>query len=392
MPDPYAPLPADDESIDVLTGEHDDYLRAAIPGWAPSAGALEVAERAAFADEASTLYALLRERADDEWRDYGADVLGIIPAGDVPASASTTWTARDTLGHTIDAGTVIIIDAPEGRFAFEAVYETTIPAASDEATGVLVQATEQYTGTQTNGVTGTVIFDEQPSWVLSVTFDAPASGGTDAEDDTDYLNRIKRAALLLSRAPILPGDFELVAQEVAGVARALVLDGYDDTDDTSDNERTVSVYPVTDEGLAVSGPTKTAIQALIEERREVNWIVRVADPDYTTVNVDITVSALEDADSATVDAAVQEAIEQGPLNPALWGDTASGERQTWKLRTWIRRYEIAATADRVGGVYDVTEVKLSTGADPTADADVELTGPAPLPLAGTVNVTVVAPT
>lgn len=392
MADPYVPLPDEGESVDALIADHDDSLRDALPGWEPSDGALEVAERAAFADEGSTLYSLLRERATDWLRDYGADVLGIVPGEATPASTTTTWTAAAAApagGYVIDAGQQLVVDAPQGRVPFEVVNETTIPEGQTVVAGVLIQALDA--GSAATLADGPVLFDEQPVWVDTVTLDAPATGGTDGESDDDYLARILRSAELLSRAPILPSDFELVAQEIATVARALVRDLYDDTTGLDDQERTVSIYPVTADGLACSAGVKADIAALVASRREVNWVVRVADPTYTTVNVDITVTAEEGVDRVALAAAVEAAIRAEPLNPGVWGQPPLGERMTWKLRRLLRRYEVAATADGVEGAHDVVSVYMSTGTDPTSDQDITLAGAAPLPLAGVVNVTVVDP-
>lgn len=358
MADPYVPLPDDNESVAALASDFDDAMRDAVPGWAPSAAAFEVAFRAVFADEGSTLYSLVRERFDDEYRDYGTDILAIAPAEATPASSTTTWIARDTAGpYTIDAGATIVIDAPQGRVALEVVNETTIGAGDDTATDVLVQALDSWTGTIANGATGDVLFDQQPAWVLSVTLNAPLSGGVDEEDDTAYLDRVRTGAQLLSRAPILPSDFELVAQE-AGAARALVRDRYDDTTSDPDVDRCVSIYPVDENGDPASSGTKAAIAALVAARREVNWIVRVADPTYHTIDVDITVSAEDGADHTTVSAAVAATLSDQVLNPALWGQPALGEARTFRRRTVLRRYEVASGADHTDDVYDVQSVHL----------------------------------
>lgn len=391
MPDdPYVQLPDEEEAPAALLDDAVEYLRAELPGWEPSDAALEVAVLAAFADEGSVLYALLRERATDQFRDFGASILGVAAGEPTPASTTTTWTARDNAGYTIEAGTPIVVDAPTGRFAFEVVEDDTIAPGATVAAGVLVQALEP--GSAASLADGPVLFDEQPAWVDSVTLDAPAAGGSDGEDDDEHLARIRRAAQLLSRAPILPRDFELTAMEVAGVARALVIDGYDDTTGLSDQERTVSIYPVDVLGAASDPVTQAAVQALIEARREANWIVRVGDPTYTTVDVDITVAATEGADHATVAASVEAAIAAEPLNPVLHGQPPLGEARTWRNRATIRRYEVAATADRVEGVEYVDEVLLAASPAAPADADVALTGAAPLPLPGDINVTVVAAT
>lgn len=370
MPDPYVPLPDDDESVDALTSDFDDYMRTAVPGWEPSDGAVEVAMRAAFADEASTLYSLVRDRADDEWRDYGNDILGLPPGEAAPATTSVTVTARDTAGYTLDAGETIVIDAPTGRAGFEVVTATTIAPGASSAAGVLIQALDA--GTAGNGLTGPILFDEQPAWISTMVLDAQTSGGTDAEADADYLDRVRRAAQLLSRAPILADDYELVAQEVPTIARALVRDNYDELAGTGGHDLILSVYPIDADGESMGSGPKADLAALYAERCIVNTLVRIGDATYTTIDVALTVSALEGEDHTDLATAVAAAITGEPLNPALFGQPPLGERLTWLRRTLIRLYEIAAVADRVEGVYDVTTVTLGKQWAVTAAAATDL--------------------
>lgn len=387
MPDPYIQLPQDDESPDAVLADLKAFLQTAIPGWEPSDAAPEVALGSAFSDEASTLYTLLREDADDKYRDFGATVLGVAAVQPVPAATTTTWTARTAAGVgglTIEAGTPLVITGPTGSFAFEVVADAVIAEAATVATGVLIRALDA--GTSANLADGTVEFDTPPAWVLTVTVDAPATGGTDGDTDEDYQSKVVRTAGLLSRAPILPADFEAVAQEQPEVARALVRNLYDESTGLDNQERTVSIYPVQEDGTACTSGTKAAIIATVNARRELNWVTRAGDPTYTTVGGAITVAARDGYDRTDLQARVIAAIAEGPTNPAMFGQPPLGERRTWLLRTFVRRYEIAATADLVDGVDYVVSVTL-TGAN--VDGDVPLAGTAPLPLPGTFVVTVV---
>jgi hypothetical protein len=389
MPDPYERLPQDDESPDALLTDFQEYLAAQVPGWAPSDAALEVAIGAACADEGSTLYSLVREDADDKFRDFGATFLSTPSAEPAAAATTTTWTARTvagTDGYTIEAGTTLVIQAPTGDFAFEVVQDATITSGNTTVAGVLVRSLDP--GAAANNATGPVLFDEPPAWIQSVAVEAPAFGGNDGDTDEEHATKVRAALQLLSRAPILPADFEKVAQEVDECARALVLNLYDDDTGLDDQERTVSLYPITAQGLPCSSDTKSAIAQKILARREVNWVCRVADPDYTTVNLTLTVAAAEGADHADVKARVEAAIAAGPLSPALWGQPDLGERLTWQKRSTVRRYEISAAARQVEGVAYVVTVSIS-GADGLGN--LALTGPAPLPQAGTIVATVVDP-
>jgi hypothetical protein len=389
--DSYHQLPADDESPVALLEDAIAQFAAAVAGWVRSDAAPEVALLAALADEGSTLYALLREDADDRFRDFGASILG-VPAGDpLPAATTTTWTARNPApvgGERIEAGTQLVVDAPAGRVAFEVVEDAVLPATETVLAGVTVQALDP--GAFANGVTGPVLFDEPLAWVQTVVVDAPAGGGSDGDSPEAHQERVRRAARILSRVPILPRDFEIVAQEIPEVARALVLDNYDADTGLSDQERTVSIFPIQASGADVSAPGMTAVEALVAARREVNWVTRVAAPTRTTIDANITVMARAGADLAIVEALVTAAILDEVLNPARHGQPLTGERLTWQQQDTIRVYEVAAVA-RVDGVDYVDEVLLSkTGSAPAA-ANVTLDGPAPLPEPGTITVTVLMP-
>lgn len=220
MPDPYERLPDDDEAPEALLQDFKDYMAAAVPGWQPDDPAVEVALGAAFADEGSTLYDLLREEADDRYADFGAQILDVPAADPVSATAITEWTARDNAGYTLEAGQTLVI----GGFGFEVVEETEIPNGSTVASGVEVRALD--TGTEPNGAETPVQFDEPPAWVDTVTVTTAASGGTDGDTEEEHIARVRGEASLLSRAPIQADDYETVAQEEDEVARALVRDNY----------------------------------------------------------------------------------------------------------------------------------------------------------------------
>lgn len=387
MPDPYERLPADDEAPAALLADYNDYLATAVPGWAPSDAALEEAIGAALADEGSTLYSLLREDADDRFRDFGATFVNTPAVEPAAASALTTWTARSVAGvggWPIDAGTQIVVNSDTGTFAFEVVQDAVIPDGDIDIVGVLVRALEP--GVAANLADGPVIFDEPPAWVQSVTLDAPATGGTDGDTDEEHAAKVRAAVQLLSRAPILPEDFAKVAQEIDEVGRALVRNLYDDLLALDNQERTVSIYPVQLDGTACSPAGKAEIEAKVLARREVNWVCRVADPTYTEVNLAIEVAAIEGYEHADVATRVEAAIAAGPLSPALFGQPPLGERLRWLRRTTVRAYEVASAADLVDGVDYVTEVAI-VGAD--GDGNLPLTGSAPLPTPGTINVTVI---
>lgn len=395
MPEIYTELDARDEQPEAILADARETLAELVPGWAPSDAAIEDAILAAIADEAATLYALLREDATDKFRDIGLRVFG-VPTGDpVPAQTTTTWTARAAApvgGYELPAGTTIAISAPQGLIGFETFEDYTLAEGATVLEDVVVVASED--GAAANGATGTVQMDDPLAWVSSVTVDAPAHSGDDGQDDEEHLNAIVQAIAGLSRSPILAADFERLALESTSVGRCLVRDNYNDTTATDDEERTVSLYPITEAGGTVGSLVKAEIEARAESRREQNWVVVVADPTYTTVDVDITVARTDaSVDPGVLEDAVEAAIAGGPLSPARFGLPTFGDpnsdTSSWRRRTTLRRFEVAAAADAVQGVEYVTLVKLAATGDTTVDADLALSGSAPLPQPGTITVTVV---
>lgn len=159
------------------------------------------------------------------------------------------------------------------------------------------------------------------------------------------------------------------------------------------NPRMVTVVAVDETGTAVSGLVKTAIEDYLEDLREVNFVVNVADPTVNLINVTVTVKVLSGFDPASVQAAVVAAIENY-LDPAQWGvptgagaDSANDPHE-WINVTKVRKFELAQVINAVDGV-DYIDGALQTAIDPNAVAEQDLTlyGIAPLPSANTITVT-----
>lgn len=376
----YVTLPAD-ETPATLLADAIEALRTSLPGWEPSAAAVEVAILAAVSDEASVLYGLLREGATDWSRDFGAVVEGVVPIEAGPASSATTWTATDTVGHLIGAGTVLVITAAAGNYGVQVVQDYAIPAGQDHLAGVIVQALDDGTGP--NAATGPVAADMPPAWLATITLDAPLSGGVDAEADADYDARLARERRRSSRAVVLPADVESVALDIPGIDRCQVVDNYNATTSTAGAANTMSVYPIDASGNNPSPGAITALTAELVARRQLNFVLCIGTPTRTNVAVAITVAVEADADHAVVTAGVQAAIADC-LSPATWGLPPLGEDRTWHRRTKAHLYEVAAAASGADGVEYVDALTLNGAA-----TDAALPGMAPLPTLTTCTVTIV---
>lgn len=159
-------------------------------------------------------------------------------------------------------------------------------------------------------------------------------------------------------------------------------------------ERAVTVFPIDTAGESVSAPIKAEVDAKLEALREVNFLVYVESPTYTTVDVTYTVRALTGYTQADVLARVSAAISSY-LNPGNWGipepgtNFAPGE-EDWVNKTVVRFREIDQVINSVAGVDYIENVTIGVnGGAQAANVDVNLTGVVPLPrpgaIVGTVN-------
>ena len=144
---PYIEIPVDTEPVDLAELAF-EYLEDKVPGWLPSPGNLEawlVESMSLLAGELRDLAALV---PDEIFKYYGESVLGLPPLAATPATGLTTWTARDTGGHQVYAGSMVGITPPgsQNALAFQTVYDFVIPAGQTVFGPVTVQAVEPEIG------------------------------------------------------------------------------------------------------------------------------------------------------------------------------------------------------------------------------------------------------
>lgn len=157
------------------------------------------------------------------------------------------------------------------------------------------------------------------------------------------------------------------------------------------NGRMVTVGAVDETGVAVSSAIKNSIQTLLLGLRETNFVVNLMDPNYTSIDVNVTVHVASGYSSAQVQADVVSAL-QSYLSPATWGKdpvaTDSSTDSDWNNVTVVRLFELAQAINNVSGVdYIVTgTLQMRYGTNAFAAADVTLPGVLPLPQAGVMTV------
>ncbi|HEX3454198.1 MAG TPA: baseplate J/gp47 family protein, partial [Gaiellaceae bacterium] len=315
-------------------------------------------------------------------------ILGLPPYPALAATASTTWTMIDAAGYTVLAGTVIgITPSASGiSYGFQVVDDFTVAPGDTVAAGV--QCTALEAGAAASGLSGAVQVIDSLVFVEGVTLDNPTSGGQDAETIDAYLARLSALLTLLSPRPILPQDFAILAQrQIEGVARAVAIDLYNPGPPIDTNcPRCVTVAVADSSGEPVSAAIKTQVDDLLQSEREINFLVFVVDPSYTTIDVTFAATSFVGFDPADVQARAEAAVANY-LDPGQWGLPSFGDTsgRSWINATEVRYLEVAGVLDRVDGLDYVTALSIGVHGGALGQADVALAGVAPLTRPGTIT-------
>lgn len=384
----YIDIPIETEPVD-LADEAFAFIEAQVPGWLPSPGNLEAWLVESLAQLASELRELAALVPDSIFEFYGESILGLPPYPAIQATGSTTWTAIDNLGYRVEAGTLVGVRPPASSdaFAFEVVNSFDILGGTTTVTGIAIRALEA--GSAASGISGSVEMLDSLDFIATVTLEGPTSGGQDAEPIDAYLDRLSDLLTLLAPRPILPQDFALFVQrQIPGIARATAIDLYDPTTQQSDVPRCVTVAVVDEQGNPVPAQTKADADALLQSEREVNFLSFVVDPTYTTIDVTAHVRVWPGYLPDDVAARVISDLE-AYLSPAQWGVPPYGDTsaQNWINDTTVRYLELAEIVNRTDGVRYIVSLSLGLSGQAQSQADVTLTGVAPLPRPGAVAAT-----
>lgn len=366
-----------------------------IPGWDPIPGEIDTVLLQASARVASQVRASAGIVPIGIFR-YLAAQFGLTVAPATQAVTTLIVGATDLLGHTLPAGSQVIIpDAFGDPHAFQLLADAVIPPGSASIGGVPVNAVTA--GADSNGIpitSGIQLVDALP-WYADSTSQSITSGGLDAETDDQFLARIVRRYALQSAAPILPADFAALALDVlpAG-SRTIAIDGYDLVANTTGNARTVTVFALDPTGVALSAPTKAAVVTYLNSLREVNWLNYCGDPVFFDISVKWTAHAIPGFLAATVNTSIIAAVT-AYLSAVNWGKPALESYTNWTLLEGfdkVRLGELYELINNVEGVAYVDTLFLKAGvvAPTTEILDVTLTGgqvvvPRPGSITGTVT-------
>lgn len=372
---------------DALSQEAFDFLTTAIPNWSPAEGNLDVWLIRSIARIASEVQEMSSSVPTTIFRYYGANIVNIPPIDAVSATGFTTWTMRDSLGYTIPDGTLVAVRlSGDVLIPFQTVGDVIVaPGATVTATGgVVISAVNP--GAEGSGLTGTMELLDSIGFVDTIMLEAPGTtGGIDAETDDAYLNRLALQLQLMAPRPIIPSDFAAMALDVAGVHRALALDGFDPVANTYDNERMVTVAMVDINGQAVSTSVKTDVANLLEANREVNFIVNTIDPSFNTVDVTFAVKVEDGFDDVTdVASRVATAISDF-LSAETWGLPSSGDAIEWINEDTVRYLSLADVVHSVQGVRYIETLLIGIAGGTQIAGDQIMDGAAPMPVAGNIT-------
>jgi hypothetical protein len=258
----------------VLADDAKAWLASRWPGWVASPANFDAGTIDANALMAAEVRDVAANVPAGIFRRFG-DIAGLLPIEAVPATLTATVTATDTLGYTLEAGTVFGLRATgDVLVLFTTLDEITIaPGVSSTSAGE-VQMQAQEAGALPNGLAGALApVDRTLPWFSSAATATPASGGADAESDADYLNRLTSELRLSAPRPIIPSDFAEFAKRDLAVDRAVAIDLYvpgTNEQQTVSHNGTGGTLPLTFEGQttaaiawdASAGTVQTALEAL----------------------------------------------------------------------------------------------------------------------------------
>lgn len=279
------------------------YIQARSAQWSPNDGNLDTWIIQAFATLAADIRDLASDVQDTIFRYFGATLMSLPPIDAASSTVVSTWTMRDNAGYTIPAGTQVGLRNTSGDIIpFETLGAVVVPAGSTATAAGAVTLRSINTGAISAGLAAqTATLLTTLDFVTTVATTAVSTGGTDAEDDQTYLNRLSTRLRLLSTRPILPPDFAILARDIAGVYRAVGIDGYNpfhnlltlnqaslETDTTgwiAGSNTTLSNPAVGSDGAKSLGLTSVAAGAISGNTNPTNTPALAVSPGETITGV-----------------------------------------------------------------------------------------------------------
>lgn len=241
-----------EQNPSALLQTFNEAMETAFPGWTPAPASLAARLAGAGSQTSAQLMEAASDGATNLFRYFGANIAGLLPHEGLAASGTATWTLTDTLGHSIPVGTVAVwLDGFGNRWGLETLAEVTVAPGAKEAVGVSMRATA--IGTGSNGLSGNAVELSSPlAFVASITLPSATNGGSEAEADSEYLNRLVAENTTLSPTPITPRDFNIILTSKTGVGRAYTLRGFNPAGTVAHAGTTTGIAEITGLTTAVT--------------------------------------------------------------------------------------------------------------------------------------------
>ena len=337
-----------------------------VPDWVPREGNVEIVLLEQFA----VLVAALIERVESVVPQVTMQILemsGLERFAGEPAELTVTVGVSDTFGHVIPAGTQVVVGDPDADTPLTGTLAeaVTVDSGEYEAEGTIVL---DEVGVVTDLSTSTdVLLIDAVVYVESITVDAVASSGLDAETDDEFLAR--GSAWLASLTQLLgrPDQFSARALTDIRVGRALAVNRWDGVGTPGEVAGELTVLVLDTAGEALDGPVLTEIQEALQAVAVTELVVTVDTPVVTAVDVDVEITLLPGYISDAVIAAVEDSI------------TAYLSALTWEWGGALRLSRLLQVVETTEGV------DAATVSDPLVDVEPDAYE---LLTAGTVTVTV----
>lgn len=227
-------------------------------------------------------------------------LVGVTRLAASPATVVLRFTLNAHLGVTIPAGTRV--RSNDGQSVFQTVEDESV------ASGVLsvdITCECQTAGTSGNGYgTGTItqILDPQ-AFIDSVTNTTTSGGGADTETDDKLRERIQLAPSSFSVAGP-SGAYEYFAR----TANPSIID----VKAVRTNPGEVTIYPLMEDGSTTPTTVLDAVEDILNDEniRPLSDTVVVTAPTAVNYTLDVELELYTNADGATIQANVEEALEQ----------------------------------------------------------------------------------
>lgn len=393
----YIDYPIDTDP-DELLQQWIDEIRVYWPNWEPNENSLAYRGAAALCRliaEGRDVAALVPEEI---FRTIGRSLYNIAAIESSPARADTTWVMIDDAGYgPIPANTLVSV---LGQM-FETDEDISVASGETTITGVGITAIEDGAASSNLGAGGTVVdVEEAIGFVASVTLEGATAFGVDAEDNTDYLNRLKEILSLYTDVPIHVEDLAKRARiRTTGVYRAVAVDMYDADTDDPDAEGHASVAGQDADGELLSADVKDALEEDLTgtKKRILNGTIHIIDPEYFFVDINWEGTALAFAETDDVRDAGDDQLT-GKLAPNVWGSTPNAQRD-WVNKKTVKINDIVAwlaSSSSALATVDSVEIKIRAADGVTVirafdDTDAVLDAVVPLTRPGVITGVVSAP-